>query len=1342
MGIKYLCLHVHSDQSIRDGAQTPTAIVKRVKELGAPAVTLTDHGVLTGTFEFLKACKSEGIKGIPGVEAYVCENTESNSFYDRKHLILLAKDLEGYHAIEKAVSESNTRIVELRTKSIPTMNKAMLMKWFGPGSIGYGHVFATSACVQGVLASELRHNTQYEKIIEKASSKQKEVVGPDNPKYKELAAEYDAKVAEMEDAKTQISEQKKRIRPTKKIENKLKKAAGTPDESAIQAELDDVLRTNDQAADKISELQGQLTVLKGEEKQLRERKKGFEKSFEKFNKYQQQIDEAKAELLDAKTLMDKTKAEAEWYLNCFGKENFFVEIQYHGSEDERFAFPRLVMIAKMLDIKLVPANDAHYTNKEDVRRREILVADSFKRPLETIEPENMELYIKTDEEIKDMLYSIIGMADVDQAFENLKIIADNCNVEFPTRKAYPVYKKLPEGETSQTYIRKLTLAGIETRFPGGIAPDGTVWDQAHIDRMEYELHMIDKMGFNDYHLVVQDYLNYGRKLGFDCPEKVGYTIGPGRGSAVGSLVCYLLGITDLDPLKYDLYFERYLNPERATMPDIDADFANCIRDKVIEYERSVYGNEGVCGITTKGTLKIKAAILTAGRVNPATAEDIGRVRQISKLIPADAKKFKDPIDPKDPSKGTVKEFLLSKYDPGSVERQIIEDAASIEGLTTSFGRHAAGVIMAETGDASDYVALMYTKDWAVQCVKEEVEGDVGLLKFDFLGLINLDIITETMRKIYRNYGIRIDMMSDIKFEEEVFNNIFATGNTDAVFQFASGGMKKMLQEFQPSCFEDLILLVAAYRPGPMQHIPAIIAVKHGQKAVYAIPELEPILAATYGKPIYQEQVQAIFKSLAGYSLGQADLVRRAMSKKKLEALEKEREAFLHGDPSRKIAGCAANGINLTEANKLFDELLDFASYGFNKSHAAAYAYVAYQTAWFKYHYPAEYMASVLECAKYEKIAGFIFNIRNMGLTVLTPDINESDFGFKAKESEIRFGFKGMKGVGDADIQNIMKERNRAAFVSIKDFLERTDISKASWENLVYGGAFDKFNTNRHGMFEYGIAYRELKKKREENQAKIERIKMAAAGDELSEKDQKKIDGYQANIEMITMETQSLSISSGYEDTIGRLLKEKDILSTFISDHPVNGYKRPKDATKISDLNVSDNGYSKLIFGLITDLKMLSTKSDHAPFCSFKLDDTTGTIDVTIFPKDYAAIAGSIREHAVIAIEGKIKTQEQKITTTNEDGEEIEETELIAKFIGHTLASTPHKKLLSLILNLKTAAEWPFVKDDVLQYQSDNSGYNLLIYDTTLGELRETNCTVTSALLNDARFSVMESSIIS
>ncbi len=627
----------------------------------------------------------------------------------------------------------------------------------------------------------------------------------------------------------------------------------------------------------------------------------------------------------------------------------------------------------------------------------------------------------------------------------IKNIIDRCNVEMPKETHYPKYP-LPEGTTAGEYLRKLAEDGIPQRY------SNSEWTKAHRERLEYELKIIHEMGFDDYHLIVQDFLNYAREKAKDPKTGIGVGVGPGRGSAVGSLVCYLIGITDVDPIKHDLLFERYLNPERVTMPDIDSDFAKFVRPSAFEYVKNLFGERNVCIIETDARQPPKAAIKAVGRVYGDKDYNEAAEKMASFITMKDNKSFSTVDNGK-----TLKERLLEKF-TDAVSVDIINMAELIEGSLINYGTHAAGVVIADNGDISEYVPLKRNKDgdkWACQCSKEEVEGNAGLLKFDFLGLINLDIENNCLREIYKNHGRKINL-SKIPFEKEVFRSIFATGRTNAVFQFESAGMKQMLKEFKPDCIEDIILLVAAYRPGPMQYLPEIKAVKSGEKkAEYIFPKLSEVLSSTYGKPVYQEQIQAIFHRFAGCSLGEADIVRRAMSKKKIDILTDPKTNY----KGRFIDGMIANGSTAENAEKFWIELLEFANYAFNKSHAAAYAYLAYQTAWLKYHYPAEYLASVLKYAKIERYPMLINEAHNFNIAVLPPSIRYSEEEFTAVKGMINFGIGNIKGIGNSG-GIIIEERNKYPFSSFKDFLKRVPFKQNQLEALIDAGVFDEFNKNR------------------------------------------------------------------------------------------------------------------------------------------------------------------------------------------------------------------------------------------------------------------------------------------
>ena len=778
---------------------------------------------------------------------------------------------------------------------------------------------------------------------------------------------------------------------------------------------------------------------------------------------------------------------AEWFRDLF--PSFYLELQYHGLEDEAYVMPLLVRIARETGIPLIAANDAHMTDASDasLEARQILRFNYFRRHQELGEADR-ELYLKSDEELGEALRQVVDPEAVEEAMGNLQVLGE-CNVMFPKEKHYP---KVEGGASFDELLDTAREAMIQSGD----------WDDAHEQRLKRERDVIRSMGYVDYHMVVRDFCIMGRSLGVvpkdrlsDMPlrydqalswiQKQGYAIGvgvgPGRGSAVGSLVCYLLGITNLDPVKYDLLFERFLNPERVSMPDIDTDIKTSLRPYLIQFIKQKYGEQAVSSISTVMTYAGRGAIKMAGRDRadelygslPAKEQAeqksryLDRVAKVAGFVP----------EQWDGSLSDLTESFLVQFH-GEEERLLWERAQMIEGKVSSTSVHAGGIVVSDNRDLCEYVPLLWREDkqtWATQCDMIRVE-EKGLLKIDLLGLNTLDCITDTLHQIWERHGIAVDL-DHLPFEPEVFQEIYATGNTNSVFQFESPGMKQMLREFRPTCFEDLILLVAAYRPGPMQFLDHIIAVKHGREPEnYRTPELEPILSKTYSAIIYQEQVMQIFKDLAGYSLGQADLVRRAMSKKKTEKLKVERQAFLFGDPERHIDGCCARGIPEEAANALFDEIMEFARYAFNKSHAAAYAMVSYQTAWLKYHYPAEFLCAMFNNKDQEGYGPLVEDCASYGIALLPPDINRSESGFVVEGDSIRYGFAGIKGIRDSeDLSWILQKRGSrfryAPFLSLSDFARRVSrdgklLHRGFLFTLAKSGVFDCLAPDREAFVQW------------------------------------------------------------------------------------------------------------------------------------------------------------------------------------------------------------------------------------------------------------------------------------
>ncbi len=1060
--------HVHSMYSFNDSTQTPDEIVKRIKEIGGKSVTLTDHGSLLGIDAFMDAGKKYGINTVPGIEAY----TEN-----RRHLIIVAKDYEGFQSIGYALRDANEHIEKVRKLPFPIMNNEIIEKYFKNNT----HVMASSACIKGVIADIFLENIKTKKKISKEKSKVTECK-EGYEKYIKLT-EYIDKINDRI-AKYKESQKKARSYTNKAYLNKIisrKKKYGQTASAELKDEIEKMESKRKEAEAFIEKTEKCINELKDAKEKYTKNRKDFSKD---RNKYLKAIEKTeKVEYKDEKKLYNEALTVLKWYKSIF--TDFYIELQYHGLEEESYVMPILLKLAKETNTPIIAANDAHMTLKtpECSEARRIVRFNYFKTAV-TLTAADLELYIKTDEEIIESLSKIIPKEDVLRAIKATEVL-DTFNVVFPQKEHYPSIKV--EGRTSNEVFDELLDNAKQKKIREGL------WNNVYEERLEHEKKIIKQMGYVDYHLVVRDFCNEARLLGkipkleldevkFENLEeyikkkgyKYGLGVGPGRGSAAGSLVCYLLGITNIDPIKYNLLFERFLNPERVSMPDIDTDIPTSLRPTIIRYLKWKYGEKAVCSIATELTYGAKAAIKMVGRDRASQlyySDDDKRkymhnfVYPLSDALPeAAGVKLKDYEEDVSPLLNANKE-----------NRLLWEKAKLIESKIMSSSIHAGGVIISDNDNVNEYVPLAFDEEkevWAAQCNMIKAE-EKGLLKMDLLGLGTLDCISDCVELVTKYTGKAIDI-DNIPFEEEVFSEIFAKGDTNSVFQFSSEGMKSMLKEFKPTCFEDIILLAAAYRPGPMQYLEDIIKIKNGEKKVsYKTPELEKILSSTYGAVIYQEQVMQIFQSLAGYSLGGADLVRRAMSKKKLDKLAKERVAFINGDKERNIKGCVANGISEDIANSLFDEMMEFAKYAFNKSHAAAYAYVSYQTAYLKYHYKAEYLCAMFNNKVQKDYAPIISDCELYGIKILPVDINNSYYNFVVEGNNIRYGFRGINGFGgktEKICNDIVKARQENGFFKdFKDFLIKTIAKEDNSYKVLPGkiikilcevGAFDSLDYNR------------------------------------------------------------------------------------------------------------------------------------------------------------------------------------------------------------------------------------------------------------------------------------------
>lgn len=1315
--IKNGIIHIHTENSVKDSAMSVQTMVNRAKELGAPAIVLTDHGVMTGAIDLLKACEEAKIKGIPGVEAY---KEDDNSIIGRCHLVLIPKNYDGFIAIGKAVTASNKRI----ENGFPRMDDNILKECFGPGTIGHQNVIATSACVGGVLARVLLLNDKVALEINKLQKKQEKLLSTSDSKYEQL-------LKEQSELQTAYEKEEKMYKEAYEIAKKSikgiqKRLENMPPSDPEYQKLQDIINKHQEALSTKETCKVAKTAFKKDLSKNKKELSTYESDQEKRNILMAQIDSLKAQCLSGDKLYEKAKSEAKKYETIFGKGNFYIEVQNHGLEDEAYVYSQLAEIAHELMIPLVATNDAHFARncKEDILARQINRSLRFNK-WEDFTSDCGEYYIKTDEELEMALHEILMPDTVEEAMKGIGDIIDQCDVRIPGTTHYPKFKSEISDETAEKRLDRLARAGIEKRYSS--------WNEDLEKRYQYEMNIITSMGFADYLCIVQDYMNYAREEGKNNPEGVGLAVGPGRGSAAGSLICYLTGITDIDPIRFDLLFERFLNPERVSMPDIDCDFANFIRPKAIGYVKGKYGVDAVCAISTRLTQGAKAAVRNAGRIygskitgNKDTflhkSDEIAK--RLTPELLMDEKKKIQPLS-------KVKDQLINDFYKEDKDAQaIIEWAALVEGSMTGFSMHAAGIIISDNGDISDYTPLMYNtkkEQWVVQCDMVQVEDTLKLLKMDFLGLKNLDVITDTLRLIKKNTGQSIDMLNVPLDDIKVYQEIFTKGKTNCVFQFESPGMKNMLQRFQPSTIDDIILLVAAYRPGPMQYLDNIIKVKSkSQKAGYIIPQLENILAQTYGAIIYQEQVQTIFREFAGYTLGQADIVRRAMSKKKQAIMDEHREYFINGkvdqDGNILIDGCVRRGIDAKAANQLYDQISDFAAYAFNKSHAACYGILAYYTAWLKYHYPTEYLVSVIKYTDSDKLGMIINECQEFGVKVLPPDINKSEKDFIGRDKTIRFGLSSIKGVA-ASADPLFEERKNGKFVSFKDFVSRTKLKINVYEALIDAGACDDFNPNRKAMKSIIKEMMEIVKKMQKKDEDIkikQKSLMEAKTKTLKAKMEKSLERAISARESYNEDLASIIIPRCFEtNVLDRLARERELLGFYISGHPLDAYKNA--AAKIPNKIIDIEKGSQEICGVINDYAIKITKQSKKEMAVFTLTDTSGQIECIVFPNDYVQYQSMLSEGAVLKMKGEVVIEE--IRSDDDESEPVIKKKMYVKSVE--LLPEDQK---TLIVEVNNILDWIKIKEQAEKYRN-STGSILYCFDKARGEFRNTGIPVNYSIVS-------------
>lgn len=909
-------------------------------------------------------------------------------------------------------------------------------------------------------------------------------------------------------------------------------------------------------------------------------------------------------------LYEEAKETACKYEKCFGKGNFFLELQDHGIPDQKTVNAGLMRMSEETGIELVATNDVHYTYAEDAEPHDILLCLQTGKKLSDenrMRYEGGQYFVKSEEEMRALFpYAA-------QAIDNTQKIADRCNVEIEFGVTKLPHFDVPEGYDSWTYLNKLCHEGLVRRYPDK--------HEELLPKLDYELSVIQKMGYVDYFLIVWDFINYARTHGIP--------VGPGRGSAAGSLVSYTTGITNIDPIRYNLLFERFLNPERVTMPDIDIDFCYERRSEVIDYVIEKYGKDCVTQIVTFGTLAARGVIRDVGRVMDLPYNFCDT---IAKNIPNELNITIDKALIMNPE-------LHSMYESDETVKRLIDMAKRLEGLPRHTSMHAAGVVISQKA-MDEYVPLSRSSDGTIttQFVMTTIE-ELGLLKMDFLGLRTLTVISDAVKLVEKNHGIKIDV-DNIDYNDKKVLDSIGTGRCDGVFQLESAGMKNFMKELKPQSLEDVIAGISLYRPGPMDFIPKYIKGKNEPESVtYVCKELEPILEPTYGCIVYQEQVMQIVQNLAGYTMGQADNIRRAMSKKKQYVIDAERQNFVYGNEEQGIKGCIANGISEQAANQIYDSMVDFAKYAFNKSHAAAYAVVAYQTAYLKYYYPVEFMAALMTSVidNTRKVAEYIYSCRQMGIKVLSPDINEGEGRFLATKDGIRYGMYAIKSIGRQVIDIILAEREaNGKYITLSDFLSRVagrEVNKRAVENLIKAGACDGLDGNRQQML---LVYNTLIDNL--NQEK----KNSLAGqmslfDLVSEEEKKAYEVRFPNVEEYTKE-----IKLGFE---------KEVLGIYLSGHPLEEYEekwRKNISAVTADfmldeetnaVKIKDN-QSVVIGGIITEKTIKYTKQNKA-MAFITVEDLFGTVEVIIFPRDYEKYSRYLNEDEKVFVAGHANVEEDK-----------------------------------------------------------------------------------------------------
>ncbi|MDO5725734.1 MAG: DNA polymerase III subunit alpha [Tissierellia bacterium] len=991
---------------------------------------------------------------------------------------------------------------------------------------------------------------------------------------------------------------------------------------------------------------------------------------------------------------EAAKASALKLEEIFGKDNFFLELQDHGMKEQKLVNEELLKLSKDTNIPLIATNDIHYLKKSNAITHDALLCiqtGTIVEETDRMKFPSDQFYLKSPEE----MYELFPYCE--EALENTQKIADRCNVEIKFHETKLPKFDIPKGYTNESYLRELIEIGLKSRYKD-------VTDEIKA-RFEFEFNTIKRMGYIDYFLIVWDFVRYAKNNEI--------SVGPGRGSAAGSLISYALEITDVDPIGHGLLFERFLNPERVSMPDIDIDFDYERREEVIDYVIQKYGANRVAQIVTFGTMAARAAIRDMGRVLNIP---YGRVDQIAKMVPSN-------LDMTIDKALEISSDLKMEYEGDYEIKRLIDYAKAVEGLRRHTGTHAAGVLITPT-DTTDYVPLTRNKEIiCTQFDMNELE-ELGLLKMDFLGLRTLTVIQDTLDMIYQSTGKKIDI-ANIDYENPEVLDLFARAETLGIFQFESSGMRVFLRDLKPDVFEDLVAANSLYRPGPMNQIPTFVACKHDPTQIeYIHPALEPILKETYGCIVYQEQVMRIVRDIGGYSFGRADIVRRAMSKKKMQVMEEERKTFINGsvdeDGNILIKGALRNGVDEKSANKIYDLMIDFANYAFNKNHSVPYAVVAFRTAYLKHYYPVEFMAAQMSSfmSTPDKISQYIQESQRLGIKILKPDVNKSFTKFTVEDGKIRFGLLAIKGVGESTINAIVNARKDGEYKDFMDFVERVEaedssaMKKRAIESLIRSGALDSISPGRKKLL-----------------AVFERVI-----DNVHSDSKNNIKGQASLFDMVEDTEQKIEYPDLEEFKFEELLKmEKEITGIFISGHPLDPVRDKiekinkftigeiKEAAKLGgDVEIYD-GLRIRIAGIITQVKTLITKKNQL-MAFVTLEDLVGSMECIAFPNIYSRFSKYLQEDQFVILSGKInfsEVEEPKLIIENVSELSSEDK----KTLYLKLESIEDKKTLEKVLGI--LRKYPGEHETVLYFEEDRKalsrddlGWALDKYELILKEMSQ------------------------